>query len=108
MVSRDNQWSPYTALKSTRLTENDFAGWNAPRKSLLLVHPDGLGSQVSNKELNISFDPNPDYATIALGASGGKCWGGRASTVEELATKLPEAVEAVQNGHSALLDARIQ
>ncbi|KAJ5359426.1 uncharacterized protein N7496_011839 [Penicillium cataractarum] len=83
-------------------------GWNAPRKSLLLVHPDGLGSQVSNKELNISFDPNPDYATIAQGASGGKCWAGQASTVEELAARLPEAVNAVQNGRSTLLDARIQ
>ncbi|OOQ90428.1 acetolactate synthase [Penicillium brasilianum] len=83
-------------------------GWNAPRKSLLLVHPDGLGSQVSNKELNISFDPNPDYATIAQGASGGKCWAGQASTIEELTTRLPEAVNAVQSGRSALLDARIQ
>ncbi|GIJ90958.1 hypothetical protein Asppvi_009923 [Aspergillus pseudoviridinutans] len=83
-------------------------GWNAPRKSLLLVHPDGLGSQVSNKELNISFDPNPDYGTIALGASGGKCWAGQASTVEELAARLPEAVDAVQSGRSALLDARIR
>ncbi|KAJ6105111.1 acetolactate synthase [Penicillium sp. IBT 18751x] len=82
-------------------------GWNAPRKSLLLVHPDGLGSQVNNQELNISFEPNPDYSTIAQGASGGKCWARRVSTVEELATFLPEAVEAVQSGRSALLDARI-
>jgi hypothetical protein len=90
------------------LTDNTYAGWNAPRKSLLLVHPDGLGSQVSNKELNISFDPNPDYATIAQGASGGKSWAASANTVEELATKLSEAVDAVQNGRSALLDARIR
>lgn len=84
-----------------------MVGWNAPRKSLLLVHPDGLGSQVNNKELNISFDPNPDYATIAQGASGGKCWAGQASTVEELGARLSEAVEAVASGRSALLDARI-
>jgi thiamine pyrophosphate-dependent acetolactate synthase large subunit-like protein len=90
------------------LTGNAFAGWNAPRKSMLLVHPDGLGSQVSNEELNISFAPNPDYSTIAKGASGGKCWGGRASTVEELAVLLPQAVDAVQSGRSALLDARIK
>ncbi|EXJ71807.1 uncharacterized protein A1O5_05617 [Cladophialophora psammophila CBS 110553] len=82
-------------------------GWNAPRKSLLLVHPDGLGSKVSNEELNISFAPNPDYATIAKGASGGKCWVGRVDTVEEVARMLPEAVDAVQHGVSALLDARI-
>ncbi|KAL3471366.1 thiamine diphosphate-binding protein [Aspergillus californicus] len=30
-------------------------GWNAPRVSMELVHPDGLGSQVSNDELNIAF-----------------------------------------------------
>lgn len=100
-------WSEI-ALKLGLTNSKFFAGWNAPRKSLLLVHPDGRGSQVSNKELNISFDPNPDYATIAQGASSGKCWAGKASTVEELAAKLPEAVNAVQLGRSALLDARIQ
>lgn len=82
-------------------------GWNAPRKSLLLVHPDGLGSKVSNEELNISFAPNPDYATIAKGASGGKCWAERAETADELARLLPAAVEAVKGGSSAILDARI-
>ncbi|KAK5686544.1 hypothetical protein LTS10_002664 [Elasticomyces elasticus] len=82
-------------------------GWNAPRKSLLLVHPDGLGSKVSNEELNISFEPNPNYSDIAKGASGGKCWGKKASNVEELTRLLPEAVAAVQSGVSALLDARV-
>ncbi|KAJ5213041.1 acetolactate synthase, partial [Penicillium cf. viridicatum] len=83
-------------------------GWNAPRKSLLLVHPDGLGSQVSNGELNISFEPNPHYSSIAQGASGGKCWAGQASSVEELTAMLPDAIDAVQSGRSALLDARIR
>src|SRR5690606_19534230 len=40
-------------------------GWNAPRRSLLLVHPDGLGSKATNEEINISFEPSPDYAGIA-------------------------------------------
>lgn len=44
---------------------------------------------------------------IAKGASGGKCWGEQASTMEELARKLPEAVAAVQSGISAILDARL-
>ena len=35
-------------------------GWHAPRRSLLLVHPDGYGSKVSNEELSISFAPTPD------------------------------------------------
>ena len=106
--SRPNRLFRSHIVKNFGLTENAAAGWNAPRKSMLLVHPDGLGSQVSNEELNISFSPNPDYSTIAKGASGGKCWGGRASTVEELAVLLPQAVDAVQNGRSALLDARLK
>ena len=82
-------------------------GWNAPRKSMLLVHPEGEGSKVDNKALNISFAPTPDYAGIAKAASGHKCWAGFAGTVDELARKLPEAVEAVKGGVCAVLDAHL-
>lgn len=82
-------------------------GWNAPRRSLLLVHPDGEGSKVSNEELNISFDPTPDYAGIAKAAAGGELWAGRASTVGELAEKLPQAVQSVLSGKSAVLEAQL-
>lgn len=82
-------------------------GWNAPKRSLLLVHPDGAGSKVSNEELNISFAPTPDYAGIARAASGGAVWAGHASTVEELGRLLPLAVEAVLGGTSAVLDAHL-
>lgn len=82
-------------------------GWNAPRKSLELVHPHGLGSKVSNKEIHISFDPTPDYAGIAVAAAGGKIWGGKASSVEELKERLREAVDAVRSGRSAVLDAQL-
>ncbi|EON69948.1 thiamine pyrophosphate enzyme [Coniosporium apollinis CBS 100218] len=79
-------------------------GWNAPRRSLLLVHPDGEGSKVSNEQLNISFAPSPDYAGIAKAASGGRCWAGTAGTVSELGKALGEAVEVVKGGRSAVLD----
>lgn len=82
-------------------------GWNAPRKSLELVHPQGYGSKVNNEELNISFAPTPDYAGIAKAAAGGRCWGGSAGTVDELKTKLAEAVEAVKAGTCAVLDAHL-
>jgi len=82
-------------------------GWNAPRKSLQLVHPHGLGSQVSNEELNISFTPSPYYPDIAKGASGGKCWATRVSDIEELSRLLPEAIAAVIGGTSALIDVRV-
>lgn len=82
-------------------------GWNAPRKSMLLVHPDGHGSRATNEELNISFAPTPDYAGIAKAAAGGELWAGRASTVAQLADQLPKAVESVVNGRAAVLEAQL-
>ncbi|KAH0316762.1 thiamine diphosphate-binding protein, partial [Aureobasidium melanogenum] len=82
-------------------------GWNAPRHSMLLVHPDGEGSKMSNEELNISFGPTPDYSGIARAASGGRCWSGIASTASKLEELLPLAVKAVQSGKCAVLDAHL-
>lgn len=83
-------------------------GWNAPRKSLLLVHPDGRGSKVSNEEINISFAPTPDYSGIAKAAAGGDVWAGHAANVEELGSLLPKAVESVKSGRTAVLDAHLE
>jgi thiamine pyrophosphate-dependent acetolactate synthase large subunit-like protein len=82
-------------------------GWNAPRRSLLLVHPNGLGSQATNEDINISFAPSPDYSGIAKAAAGGELWAGCASTVEELGKLLPEAVQSVLNGKGAVLEAQL-
>lgn len=82
-------------------------GWNAPKRSLLLVHPEGEGSKVSNEELNISFAPTPDYAGLAKAAGAGDLWAGRASTVGELAEKLPQAVQSVQSGTAAVLEVQL-
>ncbi|KAJ6126962.1 Thiamine pyrophosphate enzyme C-terminal TPP-binding, partial [Penicillium sp. IBT 18751x] len=82
-------------------------GWNAPRRSMLLVHPNGDGSRATNEDLNISFAPTPDYAGIAKAAAGGEIWAGRASTVAELAQKLPEAIQSVLNGKGAVLEAQL-
>ncbi len=83
-------------------------GWNAPRRSLLLVHPEGEGSKVSNDELNISFTPSPDYAGIAKASAGGNLWAGRANSVGELLEMLPQAVESVMNGVGAVLEAHLE
>lgn len=83
-------------------------GWNAPRRSLLLVHPSGDGSRATNEELNISFTPSPDYAGIARAAAGGELWADRASTVDELGQKLKEAVDVVKGGKGAVLDAHLE
>ncbi|EGP84244.1 uncharacterized protein MYCGRDRAFT_47406 [Zymoseptoria tritici IPO323] len=82
-------------------------GWNAPRHSMVLVHPDGVGSKVTNQELNISFEATPDYSGIAKAGSGGKCFTGIANTARELEKILSEAVKTVQGGVSAVIDARI-
>lgn len=82
-------------------------GWNAPRRSMLLVHPNGDGSRATNEDLNISFAPTPDYAGIAKAAAGGEMWAGRASTVAELAEKLPEAIQSVLSGKGAVLEAQL-
>ena len=71
------------------------------------MHPDGAGSKVNNEELNISFAPTPDYAGIAKAAAGHNLWAEHASTVEELNRLLPQAVEAVKNGVTAVLDAHL-
>ncbi|KAI5851035.1 thiamine pyrophosphate enzyme, N-terminal TPP binding domain-containing protein [Tricharina praecox] len=83
------------------------SGWNAPRKSAQLVHPAGYTASATNGELNISFDPSPDYAGIAVASAGGQIWGGTVKSVEELGPKLKEAVAAVEGGRSAVLDCYI-
>lgn len=82
-------------------------GWNAPRKSMLLVHPHGDGSRATNEDLNISFAPTPDYPGIAKAASGGHIWAGTAATVAELGKLLPEAIQSVLNGTGAVLEAQL-
>ncbi|KAH8674322.1 thiamine pyrophosphate enzyme, N-terminal TPP binding domain-containing protein [Xylariales sp. PMI_506] len=82
-------------------------GWNAPRRSLLLVHPDGEGSKSTNEEINISFEPSPDYAGIAKAAAGGDLYAARVEKVSELDKVLQEAIETVKGGKSAVLDIKV-
>lgn len=83
-------------------------GWNAPKKSLLLVHPDGEGSKATNEELNISFNPTPDYPGIAKAAAGGNLWAEQAGSIQELNELLPQAIESVKNGIGAVLEAQLE
>jgi acetolactate synthase I/II/III large subunit len=43
-------------------------GWNAPKFSALAVHPDGFASRA--EDLDLSFDPPPDYSGVAAAAGG--------------------------------------
>ncbi|KAK3322833.1 thiamine pyrophosphate enzyme [Apodospora peruviana] len=83
-------------------------GWNAPRKSLLLVHPDGLGANSTNEEINISFDPVPDYAGIAKAAAGGDLFAARVDKAADLDGVLKQAIEAVQGGQTAVVDCKVE
>ncbi|RDW65347.1 hypothetical protein BP5796_10039 [Coleophoma crateriformis] len=82
-------------------------GWNAPRKSLLLVHPDGEGSKATNEEINISFDPVPDYSGIAKAAAGGELFAEKVAKASELEDVLKRAVDSINSGTAAVIDAVI-
>ncbi|OTA89548.1 hypothetical protein M434DRAFT_398505 [Hypoxylon sp. CO27-5] len=82
-------------------------GWNAPRKSMLLVHPNGLGSTATNEEINISFDPVPDYAGIAKAAAGGDLFAAKVDKAEDLERTIKDAIKAVEGGQSAVLDCKV-
>jgi acetolactate synthase I/II/III large subunit len=43
-------------------------GWKAPKFSALAIHPDGFASRAA--DLDLSFDPPPDYSGIAAAAGG--------------------------------------
>ncbi|KAI1170074.1 thiamine pyrophosphate enzyme [Nemania sp. FL0916] len=82
-------------------------GWNAPRKSLQLVHPDGLGSKATNEEINISFDPVPDFSGIAKAAAGGDLFAARVEKADVLEETLKQAIAAVEGGQTAVIDCKV-
>ncbi|KAJ4290002.1 hypothetical protein N0V88_006803 [Collariella sp. IMI 366227] len=83
-------------------------GWNAPRRSLLLVHPEGLGSQATNEEINIAIDgPIPDFGGIAKAAAGGDLYTARVDQAADLEKVLKEAIEVVKGGQTAVVDCKV-
>lgn len=74
---------------------------------MLLVHPEGLGSKATNEEINISFDPVPDYGAIAKGAAGGDLFTARVEKAADLEGVITQAIEAVKGGQSAVLDCKV-
>ncbi|KZT69553.1 Thiamin diphosphate-binding protein [Daedalea quercina L-15889] len=79
-------------------------GWASPRNSMLGVHPHGLGSKASARQLSVSFGPDmADYAGIAAAAGG--AWGRRVTRAEDVQSTLEEAVRVVvQEKRSAVVD----
>ncbi|KXN83072.1 Benzoylformate decarboxylase [Leucoagaricus sp. SymC.cos] len=81
---------PSSAFWMARRYETPFltvvlnnGGWNAPKGSLMGVHPNGHGSKASIHQLTTGFEPHcPDYAQIAVAASSGWAWGRKLSVDE--------------------------
>ena len=76
-------------------------GWLSPKLSARAVQRDGLASAASGADLNLSFDPAPDYSMIAA-ASG--AWTAKIDKVSDVESKVAEAIKIVQSGRCALLD----
>jgi acetolactate synthase-1/2/3 large subunit len=76
-------------------------GWKAPKLSALAVHPDGFASK--SDDLNIAFDPVPDYSGIAAAAGG--AFARIVKTPDELSPALNDALRAVkEERRAAVLD----
>ncbi|KAF3385597.1 Benzoylformate decarboxylase [Penicillium rolfsii] len=80
-------------------------GWNAPKVSALLVHKDGLASKSNRKDLNISFEPSPDYPGIATAA--GNAWAATVKVQSELDQALQEGTKIVQSGRCAVIEVAV-
>ncbi|KAF5374135.1 hypothetical protein D9615_008882 [Tricholomella constricta] len=94
-------------------------GWKSPKLSMLGVHPTGHGSRASGDKLSVGFGPDcPDYAQVAVAASGGWAWGKRVGAGDDategnakdtLERVMAEAVKVVvQEGRCAVVDCVIE
>lgn len=76
-------------------------GWKSPKLSALAVHPSGYASRAN--DLDVSFDPPPDYSGIAAAAGG--AFARIVKKPEDLEEALAAAIHAVRvEGRSAVLD----
>jgi len=76
-------------------------GWKAPKYSALAVHPDGYASRAN--EIDVAFDPPPDYAGIAAAAGG--AFARTVKQLDEVEDSIGEALRVVRNeGRAAVLD----
>lgn len=76
-------------------------GWRAPKFSTLGVHPDGFASRAA--DLDIRFEPPPDYSGIAAAAGGAHAEIVRRPV--DLAPALQRALQAIREGRCAVIDA---
>lgn len=76
-------------------------GWKAPKFSALAVHPDGYASRAD--DLDVSFDPPPDYAGIAAAAGG--AFARKVERPQDVEDAIAAGLRAVrEEGRAAVLD----
>jgi acetolactate synthase I/II/III large subunit len=88
----------YGAPQLTVIFNN--GGWNAPKASTLLVHPDGEAKR--NDRYWITVGARSRLADIAAAASGASSF--RVRQVAELKATLHEAMAVVRGGRSAVVE----
>ncbi len=75
-------------------------GWNAPKTSTLLVHPQGQAQTHDTYWITVGHESQ--FADIAQAAGGAKAF--RVEALSQLAHTLQEAMKAVRSGQSAVVD----
>lgn len=76
-------------------------GWRAPKFSMLAVHPHGYASQA--QDIDVAFDPPPDYSGIAAAAGG--AFARIVKNIEEVEPAIAEALRVVrEEKRCAVLD----
>ncbi len=79
-------------------------GWKSPKLSTLAVHPEGYASR--SEDLDMGFDPQPDYGGIAAAAGG--AYAIAVNDIADLDRALDDCFRAVcSEGRSAVLDVRL-
>ena len=79
---------------------NNNSGWNAPKQSTLLVHPDGAA--VRQDRFWVTIGRGARYAEIAAAAGGAAAF--QVDRLVNLEPSLREALTIVRGGRSAVLD----
>ena len=76
-------------------------GWRAPRFSALSLYPDGYAARAN--DIDVAFDPPPDYAGIA--AAGGGAFARTVKNPDEVDEAIAQALRVVaEEKRSAVLD----
>jgi len=78
-------------------------GWNATKENFQLIHPHGTTS--GDAHAWVSLGPSSDFAKIAEAAGG--AFGQTVERADALKSVLADAMRAVQEGRSAVVDVRI-